>query len=389
MLLGSVLLALVGWLLPSTLLTTPTGLLTLVLVPGYCWSTLLPGVRCHRGATRLLVAVGVGLLGAALVAGVLAISPWGLAPEMLVTGLATWAAFSLLVSWASVPARRSATWRPWLVAEPAIVAALAVLSTSFALLSAPAFLRIPFGLAAVLVLPGYAITLAAFPRVGELDWVGRIALSLALSFAATVIVVVGLDATPWGLSDVPTKVMPCLLTVVAAGLASWRQHRLQPAERASMISRGLDLGRGPRQARIVLATLIAVMLLAVVVLVASVLAPVDRGTELYVLGSDGQAERYPRNIGAGQSLVVTVGIVSHEPRETTFRLTERHDGFERELRVVPLAPGETWQDSVQFPAPTVERPDQPIEILLYRPDRSEPHRQLRLWLNVRPAETAR
>ena len=55
------------------------------------------------------------------------------------------------------------------------------------------------GLLFLLFVPGYVIVSTAFPSKGGLDWIERIALSLALSIAVIPLLGLGLNFTPLGI----------------------------------------------------------------------------------------------------------------------------------------------------------------------------------------------
>src|SRR6266581_1197456 len=59
-------------------------------------------------------------------------------------------------------------------------------------------LRFTLGVLFTLVIPGYGLVAAIFPRDGEVRWLERLALSLGLSIAAVALVGVLLNLTPWG-----------------------------------------------------------------------------------------------------------------------------------------------------------------------------------------------
>ncbi|MBV9358221.1 MAG: DUF1616 domain-containing protein, partial [Chloroflexi bacterium] len=79
------------------------------------------------------------------------------------------------------------------VVRAGLVAIAAILSCLIALAGPPSgsvlvepywqWLRVPVGVVSVLILPGYALCLALFPRFEDLDGLGRVGLSTGLSLA--------------------------------------------------------------------------------------------------------------------------------------------------------------------------------------------------------------
>ncbi|MDP8923474.1 MAG: DUF1616 domain-containing protein, partial [Chloroflexota bacterium] len=90
----------------------------------------------------------------------------------------------------------------------------------------PIVLRLPLGLVAVMLLPGYALTMLLFAS-GELCYVERLGLSLALSFAVLAVLAILLNATPWGFGYAPIVAAVTgwtTLALVGAWIRSTRQE---------------------------------------------------------------------------------------------------------------------------------------------------------------------
>src|SRR5919204_538771 len=103
-------------------------------------------------------------------------------------------------------------------------------------------LRAAFGLALALLLPGHALTAAAFPRRDDLEPLERLALSFGLSVATAVLVGLGLSYTPWGAKLLPILLSLALFIVATSATAYYRRRRLPPHERYQL-SRHLLLSR--------------------------------------------------------------------------------------------------------------------------------------------------
>ena len=286
--------------------------------------------------------------------------------------------------------------------EQLAASVFAVLAALLALGGAPLAVRLPFGLVAVLVLPGYGLTALTFPRQRDLARVERLALSIGLSLAVIAFLALALDHSPWGLSLVAVVVGLTAWTLVVIALAAWRRSAIAPLQRYALLrpARWQDLDPSAQRAAQVLcgaAVLCAVSLAAVL---AETAPP---RTEFYMLGPDGRAQGYPRAATVGTPLDVTVGITNQERQTVTYRLEARdatdvaggseaaaaHEaalvGAAGPLRV---AAGDTLQWPLRFTPGTAGK-DRQIEILLYkdsgaRGDAATPLRRLRLWIDVSP-----
>src|SRR6266568_4418716 len=88
----------------------------------------------------------------------------------------------------------------------------------------------------VLFLPGYVLVAALFPGSltpdePEIDWIERIALSLALSVAVVPLFGLVLNFTPGGIRFAPVVVTITLFTVGVGAAAYWRRMRLPTDKR--------------------------------------------------------------------------------------------------------------------------------------------------------------
>lgn len=110
----------------------------------------------------------------------------------------------------------------------------------------------------------------------------------------------------------------------------------------------------------------------------------DRFTEFYILGLEGKAENYPKEVVVGKEARVIVGIINREHETVSYRVEVRIDGA-RNSEVGPLVLGhdEEWEDIVSF-TPRRIGDNQKVEFLLYKNDKSEPYlKPLQLWVNVK------
>jgi uncharacterized membrane protein len=131
--------------------------------------------------------------------------------------------------------------------------------------------------------------------------------------------------------------------------------------------------------------LIAVILVAIGAIVYLVAVPHvgDRFTEFYILGPDGKAEDYPREVKVGQEARVILGMVNHEYENTSYDIEITTDGLRnKEIGPIVLAHQGKWEEKVSF-MPTRVGENQKVEFLLYKNGQVEPYLSLRLWIDVK------
>jgi uncharacterized membrane protein len=268
-----------------------------------------------------------------------------------------------------------------------LLAAIAVtaLAALAAAVAAPLAIRVPAGLLAVLLAPGYTTVAAIFPRRGDLDPVAR----MGLSVTASVMVVAGLapllSHSRWGLRFAPVAVAVTLSVCLAAGVAGWRRRRVAADEWSWTL-------RAPAPRRSWAASAIAAALLVVVGVALTAVglyrtlhAPGRGFTEFYALGVEEFAEYYPRSDGGPGPWRLTVGIANRERQVVTYRVVVASAGRRvRTLGPVRLAEGERWQHVLAFER-TPRGESRPVALTLFREGDDEPYRWLRIWPDARPA----
>jgi uncharacterized membrane protein len=281
------------------------------------------------------------------------------------------------------------------------------------------FLRILFGVAMVLFIPGYALIAALFPAKGDLDGIERVALSFGLSIAVVPLIGLALNYTPWGIRLDPILASLTVFTL-AMTLVAWYRRLLLPAgdrfavpARAMIASARAEL-YDPEASRFdrALSVVLVLSIVAAVATTAYVIAVPKEGehfTEFYILGPGGKAADYPTDFPAGSTQSLIIGVGNHEYREipytvealalnqtfdpvtntSTVHAAESLDRFvltvpHNETRELP------WEFSI--PSPEYNR----IEFLLFNEtvpgddvvgeERiNASYRDLHLWVRVRPA----
>lgn len=321
-----------------------------------------------------------------------------------------------------------------LPADLAAVVALVVLTNLSVLLPVvrETPLRIGFGLAFVLFLPGYAFVAALFPEDDEavdpehearsrsdrgIDGIERVALSFGLSIAIVPLVGLVLNFTPWGVRLVPIVVAVSGFTLLSTAVAARRRWQLPDEERLRVpyrewiaATRAELLAPDTRLDGALNVLLVASILLAVGSVGYAVAVPKqgETFTEFHLLTEnetgDLVAADYPTEFREGESRPVVVGVTNQEHRHenysvvvelqnvtvtgannTTVRV-HRQAELDR-LRTGRLAHNETWRDSYAV-TPTMTGRELRLAFLLYRgavparPTVNNSYRDLHLWINV-------
>lgn len=164
-------------------------------------------------------------------------------------------------------------------------------------------IRIIFGLPLVLLVPGYVLIAALFPRSDDLDWIERIALSFGLSIAVVPLIGLALNYTPWGIRLDPILVSLSLFTLVMTIAAAFRRTSLPVAEQLTVpvvevvaAIRAELFEAGQTRLDRALSIVLVLSVLAAIGTTAYVIAVPKEGehfSEFYILGAEGKAADYP------------------------------------------------------------------------------------------------
>ena len=300
-----------------------------------------------------------------------------------------------------------------------VAATVATLSCVYVPVLNESFLRILFGLAMVLFIPGYALIAALFPARDDLDGIERVALSFGLSIAVSPLIGLALNYTPWGIRLDPILTSLTLFTLAMVGIAWYRRLLLPASERFSVPAREM-LGAARNELFDPEATpldrgLSALLLVSIVVAVATtayVIAVPKEGehfTEFYILGPGGKAADYPTDFPANSAQTLIVGVGNHEYREINYTveallLNQTFDTRTNTSTIHAAEPldrftlavphNETREVVWNFTVPSPEY--NRVEFLLFNETVPGPavtgadrinasYRDLHLWVRVRPA----
>jgi uncharacterized membrane protein len=290
------------------------------------------------------------------------------------------------------PARRAA----WALGHVTAIVALSSVAAAVALAGPPVgslladpgwlWLRLPLGVLALLVLPGYALALALYPRFRDLDGAERFGMAVGLSLAQGPLLALALDRSPWGLS--PQAIVQSFTLLTWFWCAAAVVRLLTTAREDLFTARWWGFRSMATTTRLErLALLGGLALLAVVgVSLRALLVqpPVPPLTEFYMLGPTGLAQDYPRASTIGQPVTVTLGVHNLEGRPMEYHVLARHDDTDlADTAPFRVADGETWTGPLAFPLDEYGF-GQRIDILLLRAgdDAAVPYRQLTLVVDV-------
>ncbi len=223
-----------------------------------------------------------------------------------------------------------------------IVIVASVLLVLLAVLGESA-VRIALGLIFALFFPGYTLLAALFPKKGDLDGIQRLALSFGLSIAVVPLIGLILNYTPWGIGLYSILISILLFIAIMAGIAWYRRRRLSLEQRFEVQFHprlSLFSGFWRRQSlwNRVLAGLLVIAIMGVIgTLVYLVQTPEigEKFTEFYVLGQEGKAEDYPREVALGEKAKVILVIVNRE-HETAEYLVEITVNAEKVEEIGPI-----------------------------------------------------
>ena len=185
--------------------------------------------------------------------------------------------------------------------------------------------RVVFGLPIVLFIPGYILVYALFPskKTDEgIDIIERIALSLGLSLAVVPLIGLGLNYTPWGIRLTPIILSLELFIFALAGIAIYRWYQLPKSKRFTI---SIHLRFPEHESRIDKA--LTLILAASIIIAASLLVYViitpktgEKFTEFYLLGPEGIADNYPRNLTTNETANIIIGVVNHEYKTINYTI---------------------------------------------------------------------
>jgi uncharacterized membrane protein len=295
-----------------------------------------------------------------------------------------------------------------------IIALNICLSFLIFLIDVPA-LRIILATPFILFVPGYLLVAAVFSKKTDMDAIERVALGFPLSIAVASAIGLILNLTPWGFRLVPSFISLSAFNLAMVFIASKMRagrpeterfslnfiSRLWPGSRkdndhhpgfspdeenpsiCSKVKAKVKRGFLPDRA---LNVILGIAIFSVVGAALYAIAfPRDgeKYSEFYILGPDGKAAGYPREVIQGENVTVTMVIVNHElaPVNYNFTITDNGTAIGQQGGI-NLADEQTWQQPVSF-VPDRNGDNKKIEFLLFKSPGAEPYLKLHLRINVK------
>jgi uncharacterized membrane protein len=250
------------------------------------------------------------------------------------------------------------------------------------------FIRTILGLLFILLLPGYALIAALFPKIDDLDGIERLALSFGLSIAVAPLIGLGLNYTPFGIRLTPILVSLSIFTISMLFVSFLRRKRIPEEDRFSVDFSGFfhsvksSFSSENRTDKFLSIVLVASIVLTISMTGYVIASPKEgeKFTEFYILGPNGKASDYPTNLTAGEKGSVIVGVVNHEYSTINYQMVVKINNRTLSTRNITLANNEKYENTFNFTAPGGGK--QKLEFLLYKlPDNATAYRSLHLWLN--------
>jgi uncharacterized membrane protein len=222
----------------------------------------------------------------------------------------------------------------------------------------------------VLVLPGYALTTALFPkRIFGISQ--RLVFSLALSLVIAVLGGILLNFTPWGLHAGPWAVFLGGITLVACVVALVRRRAQNISSSAWLRHENIRLNF--RQGLLLSLAVFLVGGAIAMSIIGAEHQPSPGFTQLWILPG----------IGADAKTAVRLGVKNMESTAMEYTLTVNVDGKPvKEWLAIDLNPNEQWETTLSLP-PTGQIGSTEIEANLYRADAPTTiYRHVVLWLGT-------
>ena len=247
-------------------------------------------------------------------------------------------------------------------------------------------IRIILGLPFLLFFPGYILITALFPKKTGLDGVERVALSFGISIAIVLVIGFALNYTPWGISLERVLYSLSLFIFITSTVAWLRRRRLPASERFLIEFEPGGLGWNGSALDKALSVILAISILGTLGVLGYVVAFPKSGekfSEFYILGLNGKATDYPKEVAVGKTAEVIVGIVNHEQVTASYRVEVRINGKKNiEVGPVVLDNEGKWEQTVGFTPNTVGNSEK-VEFLLYKDESTDPYLETHLWIDVR------
>ncbi len=246
-------------------------------------------------------------------------------------------------------------------------------------------LRIPFSLIILLFLPGYALIAAMFPKMGEISGIERFTLSIGLSIAITVFDGFAISVTPYLFRPMPLiltlsaiTLFLLLLTVVTRALTTKDKRYFVDYQGFIESLRADDEKMSDIERMLFIALIGSIIIASSMLIYAKLTFEEEEFSALYILGPDGKAEGYQKDLYIGEPETIAVGVENYEHATTDYTLQVKLGTGVLETRKITLAHKEKWLEDVVF-VPDRIGDRLKLEFVLYKDER--PYRSVHLWVN--------
>ena len=297
--------------------------------------------------------------------------------------------------------------------------ALTVAAVGAAVAPVPAPVSVVFGVPFLCFVPGYAVTVALFPR--QLPWgadtdasdglfpFDRLVLAVALSLALAVLVGVNLEFTPWAIQAQTVVGGLAVVTLLAISVGAWRRSRMQQASGLGQTTIRTKPA-APSAMRTNLATVMVVLAVVVALVSVAVVAGTEqRGesyTELGLLAEDEDgdltATAHPAELSNNEPTTMYYTLSNREQRDLSYTLVVRLEAVTEDGTVTRTAQLDRFREQLgagestrqeHTVTPTFRGEDLRLRYLLYigdapaDPSGDDAYRAIHIWVDVTPTNT--
>ncbi len=186
-------------------------------------------------------------------------------------------------------------------------------------------LRVILGLPFILFIPGYILVFALFPTRKTdhgIDTLERLVLSFGLSIAVVPLIGLLLNYTPWGIRLEPI-LFSLLFFIIGIGIVGVYRWKKTALDQRFTITLNVSF---PQQENKIDQALTIILLIVILIVLASLVYVItlpktgETFTEFYLLGPQGKAEGYPRNLTTQENATVIIGVANHEQRQINYTI---------------------------------------------------------------------
>jgi uncharacterized membrane protein len=210
-----------------------------------------------------------------------------------------------------------------------------------------------------------------------------LALSFALSIVILVLIGIGLNFTPGGISLTQILISVSIFNLFFC-LLSWIVRNTIPNEKRYSLpfftrnEKGIELS-GPLKDMLIAVFLVMIFIISIYIVM--MIRTPEPFTEFYILNSEGKAEGYPKELTLGENGQLIVGVVNHEWTDMEYNVSiiiynETDVIIEITNYLVTL--NNTENHEFEYIITFIESGKYRIQFLLYKEDNMTPTQELHL-----------